>query len=370
MKKAMLGWLTLLCLLFSACGGGEEATPDADTAAQPTEATEATAGTEDTEVTEESQEPESAAGTEACPEPGSITTINVGDIRIASQTDAYAAQELGFFEERGLEVNFTYANSGQDIVTALESGQLDVGLAIPGVVMVANAQGFDLVGLVQDQTAHDTPPDTGAILVSPDSDIQALSDLEGTSVAIAATGANQVYVQVTDVLEDAGVDVSQVNFQEIPFPQMGPVLQQGQVDAVVQVDPFTTSMQVSGTGRPISWFYVESIPGVPLSTYWAKRSWVDENPCLAEAYRAAMVESVEYLRDNPDEARDLIAEFVGLDRALLNEMPLIEWRHEVDPQVWEELGQLYVEQGLLDSPIELESLLTEGALQTRDAGSS
>jgi NitT/TauT family transport system substrate-binding protein len=293
-----------------------------------------------------------------------LMPLNIADIKIAAQTDAYAAEKLGFFEKHGLDVEFTYAASGQDILTAVESGQQDVGLAIPGLALMANATaGFDYVGLLQDQVAHEEGPDTGGLIVSADSDIEDLKDLEGRSVAVVATGANQVYVSVVKVLTDAGVDVSKVNFQQIPFPQMGAVLAQGQVDAVANVDPFTTGLLSSGDGRLLSWYYVDALPGMPLGTYWATQEWADSHSAEVAAFQAAMHEAVDYLNANPDEARDLIAEFTGLDRALLDEMPLIKWDTNVSTDIWEQLGEMYQEQGLISDSLTAEDLLVESALK-------
>lgn len=295
----------------------------------------------------------------------SLMPLNIADIKIAAQTDAYAAEKLGFFEKHGLDVEFTYAASGQDILTAVESGQQDVGLAIPGVALMANASGgFDYVGLLQDQVAHEEGPDTGGLIVAADSDIKDLKDLEGRSLAVVATGANQVHVAVVKVLTDAGVDVSKVDFQQIPFPQMAAVLEQGQVDAVANVDPFTTGLLSSGQGRLLSWFYVDALPGMPLGTYWGTREWAEGHPKEVAAFQAAMRETIEHLNANPDEARDLIAEFTGLDRALLDEMPLIKWDTNVSAETWDRLGEIYQEQGLISESLTAEDLLLESALET------
>jgi NitT/TauT family transport system substrate-binding protein len=293
-----------------------------------------------------------------------LMKLSVGDIKIASQTDAYAADKLGFFEKHGLEVEFTYAGNGQDILTAISSGSLDLGLAIPGTAITANAHGFDYVGVVQDQIAHEVGPDSGGLIVRADSGITSLKDLEGRTLAVNATGANQVYVSVVKSLEDAGVDVSKVQFQEIPFPQMPSVLAGGQVDAVAVVDPFTTMMLADSGNTELTWYYVDALPGMPLSTYWGTRDWAESHTKEVAAFHAAMGDAVEYLNANPDEARDLIAEFTGLDRDLLNNMPDIQWSTEVSLDTWRNLIEMYTDAGLLSAPIAVEDLLTEAALGT------
>jgi NitT/TauT family transport system substrate-binding protein len=316
----------LLLSLVAACGGGESSTNDSDAA------------------------------------PGELTHLNIGDIKIASQTSNYVADKMGFFEDHGLDVEFTYASGGQDILTAVQSGSLDIGLAIPGVAVVANTQSFDFVAVVQNEVSRTEGPDTGGLLVRSDDDIKSLRDLEGRSVAVVAKGANQVYVATVQALLNEGVDPSTVTFQEIPFPQMGEVLAQGQVDAIAQVDPFTTALSESGAAEVLSWYYVEALPEMPLGAMWAQRSWVEENPEVAAAYHAAISDAHDYLLEDEDRARDLIAEFTGLERGMLDAMPVINWDSSVDTAIWEDLIQMYVDQGLVeDGAVTVDSLLSEVA---------
>ncbi len=291
-----------------------------------------------------------------------LTVLNVGNIKIAAQTDAYAADKLGYFKKHGLKVNTTFATNGGDLLTAVESGSLDMGLSIPGNAITAVAKGFDYVGVVQDQIAHEKGPDSGGLVVAANSGIKSLKDLEGRRVAVNATGGNQVYVSVVKTLQDAGVDISKVSFQEIPFPQMPAVLGQGQVDAVATVDPFTTKLLSGGNGREIAWFYSDALPGMPIGTYFAKGSWLKQNAETATAFRDAMDETIMFLNANPDKAKDLVAEFTGLDRGLLNTAPNIQWSTTVSRSNWEKLVQIYIQQGILKDPIAVDKLLSPGAL--------
>ncbi|HEY0581076.1 MAG TPA: ABC transporter substrate-binding protein, partial [Chloroflexota bacterium] len=71
----------------------------------------------------------------------------MGINKIAAVTDIYLAQQLGYFKDEGLEIEMVTGNSGNDLMTALQSGKLDIVLAIPGVAMQAREKGFN-VGLV------------------------------------------------------------------------------------------------------------------------------------------------------------------------------------------------------------------------------
>ena len=50
-------------------------------------------------------------------------------------------------------------------------------------------------------------------------------------------------------MDEAGVDVSKVEFIELPFPDMVPTLQSGDVDAVWLVEPFQTAADEAGATK-------------------------------------------------------------------------------------------------------------------------
>ena len=79
-------------------------------------------------------------------------------------------------------------------------------------------------------------------------------------------------------LEKRGVDPKKVEFLEIPFPQMADALFQKRVDAVWNVEPFVTFMTQSGKAKVLAYPYLDNIPGMDISNYYAKESWIKANP--------------------------------------------------------------------------------------------
>ena len=108
-------------------------------------------------------------------------------VKIAALGDVYAAQKLGYFEKEGLDVTITTANNGNDLMTAMESGRLDVILAIPDIAMRADEKGYDATLVFQNELAHTKAPDTGALIVRNDSPITSVKSVRSSSTRSASS---------------------------------------------------------------------------------------------------------------------------------------------------------------------------------------
>ncbi len=187
-------------------------------------------------------------------------------------------------------------------------------------------------------------------------DIKNLSDLRGKKVGVGGL-STQNTIAVKMLLDKAGVDPKSVSFLELPFVAMFNALKAGHVNAVVPVDPFTTQIRLSG-GRVISWNYVEAIPEQPLGVWFAKGSFLKTHPPTIDAFIRSMTEAIDYLHADESRARDEIAAYTNLDRAMLDNMPLIGWNYHVRPEKWQAVIEMMVNYGGM-KPRKAEEFLTE-----------
>lgn len=274
-------------------------------------------------------------------------SLNVGVLKIAALADIYAAQKLGYFEKEGLDVTLTTANNGNDLMTALQSGKLDIILAIPGVAMRADEKGYEATLVFQNELSHTKSPDTGALIVKADSPITSVKQLVGKKVAHSGIGT-QAWAAVIDVEMKNGVDPKSVQDLEMSYPQMPGVLAQGLVDAVAAVDPFTSGLLASKQGRVISWFYVDSVPGQPVGAFWASKAWAAKNADVVKRYQTAMHAAVVYMNGHPDEAKTFITEYSGMNADAVKNMTPIRWDDRVNIASWNETAKMLMTMHVLD----------------------
>jgi NitT/TauT family transport system substrate-binding protein len=272
-----------------------------------------------------------------------LMPLRIGTLKIASQTDVWVAQQRGIFAKNGIDAKISLFNSGAESIPALQGGSIDVLLSIPGIGMTAMERGIDLVAIFQDEIAHMAPPDSASVQVLDSSPIKSMADFRGKKIGVGGL-STQNTIAVKMLLDQAGVDVGSVSFSEVPFPAMGNALKAGHVDAVVPVDPFTTQLRTTG-GRVVSWNYVESIPEQPLGVWFTKGSIVKSNPQAIDAFIKSMKESIDYLHADDARARNEIADYIKIDRAILDHMPLIGWDYNVRPEKWQAVVEMMVRYG-------------------------
>lgn len=286
-----------------------------------------------------------------------LTPLSVGTMKSSSQTPDYYAKKYGIFEKNGLDVKLTEFSNGSNAIAAGQSGAVDIMVAIPGIAMTAKQNGFDLVGLFQIEVAKTAPPDTGSLQVLATSDLNSLKDLAGRKIGVASL-SSQNTVSVQTVLKRAGVDVKTVQFIEMPFPAMINALKARHVDAVSLIDPFTTQMLSSGTGRVLSWTYVEAVPGQPTSVWWAKSAFAQQKADTVERFNKSIKEAIDILNANPDKALAEIGAYTGMNPELIKHMPLPSWDYRVNQKTWENVIKMMADSGVLKSPGKLVDYLS------------
>src|SRR5690606_37673674 len=154
-----------------------------------------------------------------------------------------------------------------------------------------------------------------------------------------------------------------VSFIELPFPNMQDALVNKQVDAVFNVEPFTSRMKASAQLKVVSYAAVEALPGQPVGSFWASAKWLENNTDAAQRYVRALHKANEYLAQHPDETRKVIAEFTGLKPEAVAQMGPILWNSKVDMATWQRLLDLMKEYGLIDADMKANEVVYSTAIQ-------
>lgn len=286
------------------------------------------------------------------------TKIKISYNKNGGQTPLFVAEQYGFYEKYGLEVERIEFNNNSDMVGAMNAGQVDIIASIPSFIWNAREAGYDLVTIMQNETSQLTAPDSGALIVGSDSNIKEYKDLEGKKVAVLAVSV-QNWLNAGYVLKANGVDLSKIQLVEAPFPTHFDLLQTKQVDAVTTVDPFTTHIVTSGIGEVLMYYNIESAPGQPLGAWWVTRDWLADNQETAAKFQAAIKDSIDFLNEDEHRARQIVGEFIGLDEKILENMRLLNWNYDVDRDVWEKVSEINVEMGALQEKPDPDSYFTD-----------
>jgi NitT/TauT family transport system substrate-binding protein len=208
----------------------------------------------------------------------------VGVIPIADTAPLYLGLDQGFFEDEGIDLSIETATGGAAIVPAVVSGDYEFGFSNLISLMVATDKGLPLK-LVSSAVAStgNINSDTGAVIVKGDSPIKTLADLDGKTVSTNSLN-NIVDTLMRSIIDSNGGDSSTVSFVEIPFPDAGVAVDNGQVDAAFVVEPFVTAAVENGN-RVLSYGYAEFDENLDISAYFASAATVADSPELVTKFR-------------------------------------------------------------------------------------
>lgn len=297
--------------------------------------------------TDEATEPAADGG---APE---VTELAVGHVPVADQAALFHAVNEGYFTAEGLTVTPQTAQGGAAAVPAMIAGELDAVFGTYPTFMLAqqNATELKIVSLGVAGSEN-----FAGVFVSPQSGITGVADMAGKKLAVNTLN-NTGDLTIKSVLTENGVDPAQVEFLEMPFPDMAAALERGNVDAAWAVEPFQTALLGAGNTKAFSNFSGRTAT-IPLAGIAMTADFVEENPNTAAAFARAMEKANADLAENPDIARELTPTYSQTSAEVANAMELPIWKAGfptvADIELWNEV---MVDGGALDEPLDLEQMI-------------
>jgi NitT/TauT family transport system substrate-binding protein len=284
------------------------------------------------------------------------TTLRVGVIPIADVAPLYLGIDKGFFEEENLTIEPQLAEGGAAITPAVVSGDFQIGFSNTISLLIAASKGVPVEIISQGVLGGKNEKEAWAdLLVLKDGPIQQPQDLEGKTIAVN-TLSNICEVTIKASLEPEGVDVDQLKFTEVPFPDMNAALEQKRVDGACVVEPFV-SQGKAGAARGIDPFYVRTAPDLTVATYFTSKQYAAENSDVVDRFVQAMNKSLEYAQANPDEVRDILLDYTEIPPEAAEAIKLPIWRTDLNEPTIERLSELSAKYGLIEEEPELDELI-------------
>lgn len=301
-----------------------------------------------------SDEETSGSGTDAGG--GEVEQVTVGVIPIVDVAPVYLGDQQGFFEECGLDLTLETGQGGAAIVPAVVSGESQFGFSNVTSLLLAASEGLPLQVVANGVTSTgEQGADFGAVMASPDSGITGAADLAGRTVAVNTLN-NIGTTTVRESVRAAGGDPDSIQFVELPFPDMGAALEQGNVDAIWVVEPFV-ALATSNGAQVVASNFVDTADDLTVAAYFTSQQYAQENPEAVECFSSAMEQSLEYAQENPDAVREILGEYTQIDPAIAEAMTMPAWPTEINRDSVETLSDLALEDGLLDEAPDLDALL-------------
>lgn len=228
----------------------------------------------------------------------------------------YVALNFGFFRAEGLDVELTNGQGTDKVMTAVLSGQADIGFGGPEATLYVYNEGkIDYPVVFAQVTNRD-----GSFLVGrrPDTEFKWVSVKGKTIIGGRKGGMPEMtleYVLKQNGLQP-GKDV-EVN-TGIQFALMAPAFLNGQGDYVALFEPIASLLEKEGRGYIVASIGKDS-GEVSYTAYFAKKSYLKNNAGTVQKFTNALYRGQRWVAEHsPEEiAKALKPSFPDSDEALL-----------------------------------------------------
>lgn len=216
----------------------------------------------------------------------------------------YVAFEKDYFEDEGLKVNLVNGLGADKTMTAVLSGDCDIGfMGAEATIYVYNEGAEDYVINFAQLTQR-----AGNFLVArdPAEDFK-WENLKGKTVIGGRPGGMPQMV-FEYILKKNGIDPKNdlTIIQNIDFGLTAQAFSSGQADYTIEFEPAATALELEGVGKVVASLGVES-GKVPYTAYSVKKSYLEKNPDVIQGFTNAIQKGLDFVATHtPEEIADVI----------------------------------------------------------------
>jgi len=221
------------------------------------------------------------------------------------------AYSKGFFKAEGLEVVPQPHEFGKIAVQSMLEGRADMAISGDTVAMFAIVSGEKINIIVQTLTSKRHV----AIVARKDRGIKTPRDLEGKRIGVAMGTTGHFFL-------GSFLSVNRIRKEKIKVVNMRPgemmdAFNKGTVEAVSIWQPFVNQLK-RGLGEKHVVFYDERIYS-DIACISASQEFLKKHPETVKKVLRALIRAEALVKENPDESRRLVSDFLKIDKTILDE---------------------------------------------------
>lgn len=245
------------------------------------------------------------------PNPSTDTlSASIAIVTWVGLTPLHIAQEKGFFQELGLELQTREFSSNPDSNAALLAGHVNSAAPVIAEAVSLAAKGADFrIVLVEDLSV-------GADGILARNQIRDLKDFKGQRIAVEKNGVSHFFL--LQVLEATGLTEKEVTLVNMTPDAAAAAYQAGQVNIAVSYSPFLEQANAAQKqGRII--YDSSKMPTAIADLYVFETQFIEEFPQLVEAFVKGIFKGIEFLETNRAEALEIAAKRLNISPEELDE---------------------------------------------------
>lgn len=303
-------------------------------------------------------------GAEDAPDAGGKTHVILNEVAHSIfYAPMYVAIEEGYFAEEGLDVELVTGYGADKTMTALLSGEADIGFMGAEATIYSYAEGIEDNAVNFAQLTQRA----GNFLVAREPiDDFSWDMLKGKDVLGGRAGGMPEMV-FEYILSKNNIDKSEVNIdQSIDFGSTAAAFSGGQGEFTVEFEPHATSLELKGDGYVVA-SLGEASGYVPYTSFAARKSYIEKNPEVIQAFTNALQKGMDYCAAHtPKEIAKAIApQFAETDAETLEiivaryaEQDTWKTTPAFEKEAFDLLQNILMDAGELDAALPYEELVT------------
>ena len=209
---------------------------------------------------------------------GGDDTVKIGYLPSDHDAALFVADAQGLYKDKGINTELVQFNNGGDLMTAMASGDVDVGYVGIAPVLSSVSAGVPVKVISAAQI------EGSGIIVTNDSNIESAQDLAGKTIATPGEASIQ-HVLLAAYLKANGMSLDDVNESAMKVPSINDALKTGNLPAAITFQPYVS--------------LGETDDGI--------HELADSSEIVAGHPCCVVVASDEFLKNNNETAKDIVA---------------------------------------------------------------
>jgi NitT/TauT family transport system substrate-binding protein len=221
---------------------------------------------------------------------GDSNTVKIGYLPSDHDAALFVADAQGLYKDKGINTELVQFNNGGDLMTAMASGDVDVGYVGISPVLSSVAAGVPVKVISSAQI------EGSGILVTKDSNIADAQDLDGKTVATPGDASIQ-HVLLAAYLKANGMSLDDVKESAMKVPSINDALKTGNLPAAITFQPYV-SLGVNDDNIDELVDSADIVPGHPCCVVAASDDFLKNNEQTAKDIVAIHKEATKFINDN------------------------------------------------------------------------
>jgi NitT/TauT family transport system substrate-binding protein len=160
-------------------------------------------------------------------------TVKIGYLPSDHDAALFVADAQGLYKNKGINTELVQFNNGGDLMTAMASGDVDVGYVGISPVLSSISAGVPVKVISAAQI------EGSGIIVTKDANINSAQDLAGKTVATPGDASIQ-HVLLSAYLKANGMSLDDVNESAMKVPSINDALKTGNLPAAITFQPYVS----------------------------------------------------------------------------------------------------------------------------------